>query len=264
MSLIQRENPARAVLVLNDEKQSELFNHHLRNTLNYLACESLFTTEWKTAFCEMETRPGQQDLIIVDPSVRGFSADQFREFILKRQEYAKVRVVLLRTHADDDMYHLEEKLDVDGIITRAWAPHQLTFVFQRLLFPSLQNRRLHIRGLASLVCEYALANTKVKYREETVNMSVGGFFLRSYKPLDPGAMVQVKMEIPDDPTPAECLGKVVFQSEKQSQKSELFNPTGMGISIEEIRTTDRSRIFDFLQSRLLRSDRRATSRSMIF
>jgi type IV pilus assembly protein PilZ len=70
------------------------------------------------------------------------------------------------------------------------------------------NKRQHARIPVSLQVSY-LSKGDLQ-RDLVVNLSPGGLFVRTSKPLDPGTAVDLEVLIADEETPIHVRGKVVW------------------------------------------------------
>lgn len=83
------------------------------------------------------------------------------------------------------------------------------------------NKRQHSRIPVSLQVSYL---SKGDLQQDLVtNLSPGGLFVRTSKPLDPGTEVDLEVLIADEETPIHVRGKVVWLRPSPGQ------PAGMGI-----------------------------------
>ncbi len=250
------------ILVLNSPPHFQIFHDHLKNTLDTLECETVFTQEWNEALSLIDQNTSQFEMIIIDPMVPSFNEIAFQNAVIRSPRFQQTKILLIRYDITDSLYHLEDRLDVDGTISKTYGPHQIAFVINRLLFPGQQNRRLHGRALANLSVSYRLLEDHRTFDGDTVDVSVGGIFIRSFNPLGIGEQVKLTVHLPHEATPVRCNAKVVHNRTYISGPEAIMQPAGMGLNFMEIMSADRSRIFDFITSHLLRSERRATLRSI--
>lgn len=251
----------RSILVLNATSQLKLFQEHLSKIIDLLGCRGTYLTDWKKAREKLLKADHAYNMVIVDPASNGFRGDQFLKEIVRNEAFRRCRIVLLRNHPEDDLYQMEDSFDVDGAIAKSHAPHEIAFALNRLLFPAQQNRRMHARALATIGVAYSVNGKEIR-NDVTVDVSVGGLFLRCYAPESPGQELKLTIHIPNQATPVRCVATAVHTRPAPDGPKAAMMPPGMGISFAEMSSADRSRLFDFITPRMLRSDRRATNRSL--
>ncbi len=251
-----------SVLVLNHPAHFQIFHDHLKNTLELLNCKSTHTVEWKEALEFLYSTKENYDMLVVDPFVEGFDERSFQEKIIRSPRFRSSKLVLIRYDLTDSLYQMEDRLDVDGMLAKTYTPHQIAFVINRLLFPGMDNRRLHARALAELCVSYQAGSDAPLRDVDTIDLSAGGIFVRSFKPLPVGEQVKLTVQIPSEAHPVRCNATVVHNRFYISGPEAILYPAGMGLQFEELMSSDRSRIFDFITTRLLRAERRATRRSL--
>lgn len=84
-----------------------------------------------------------------------------------------------------------------------------------------ENKRLHARIPVSLQVSYLSKGDLQK--DLVTNLSPGGLFVRTSKPLDPGTEVDLEVLIAHEETPIHVRGKVVWL------RADPRQPSGMGI-----------------------------------
>jgi hypothetical protein len=202
------------------------------------------------------------DLMIVDPSAPDFRTAEFRRLVVGEPRFRTSRIVIVRGDPEDDLFPLEDALDVDGMIALTYLPFQISFVLNRLLYPQAQNRRLHTRALARLDVEYRYPGDELFRKAGTTDASLGGLFLCADPPKAAGGEVEIRFRIPGSLRITWVTGQVAHVRRSADASSSIFAPAGIGVRLDDFSRADRSRLSDFLQPRLLRSDRRATERAL--
>ena len=84
-----------------------------------------------------------------------------------------------------------------------------------------ENKRQHARIPVSLQVSYLSKGDLQK--DLVINLSPGGLFVRTSKPLDPGTDIDLEVLIANEETPIHVRGKVVWLRPDPGQ------PSGMGI-----------------------------------
>lgn len=78
---------------------------------------------------------------------------------------------------------------------------------------------------------------------ESVDVSMGGAFLRSDLLLELGDQLEMAIPLPHDPEPIRALGRIVWVTRDPDVKGNA----GMGIEFVDISETDRARLAKFLR-----------------
>ena len=81
-----------------------------------------------------------------------------------------------------------------------------------------------------------------KYTSRTVNISLGGIFLDMTAPLELGATVQLRFQLPTQPEPVEVAGDVRWVVKKDTAHQ------GIGIRFQGLRARDVWALNQFFQS----------------
>src|SRR5690242_6453432 len=90
------------------------------------------------------------------------------------------------------------------------------------------DRREHLRAPIELKVEYKRLNTF--FADYTKNISKGGTFIRTDKPLDPGTEFVFALVIPLLKEPVRLRGRVMWTT--SAQKATPSSPPGMGIRFQ--------------------------------
>jgi Tfp pilus assembly protein PilZ len=78
------------------------------------------------------------------------------------------------------------------------------------------------------------------------NLSLGGFFVATERPLIPGQIVALRVLVADREIPV--IGKIAWVNEKASPRHPSM-PAGFGVSITRIDLTDKVALVDILRRR---------------
>lgn len=100
-----------------------------------------------------------------------------------------------------------------------------------------EDRRQHLRKPVSMQVSYRSLDTF--FYDYALNISYGGIFIKTEKPLDMDSPVDIEFEAPGAPGPFQTSGKVVRVISVQESEAE---PVGMGIEFEQLSDEDKSLI----------------------
>jgi len=99
------------------------------------------------------------------------------------------------------------------------------------------DRRRHERKPISMQVRYKSLDTF--FYDYALNISHGGIFIKTRKPLPRGSEVDIEFEIPDSPRPFRTRGKV---ARVIASADDEYEPEGMGIEFEPISEEDKTLI----------------------
>lgn len=251
----------RVAYIFRRNDGATLFDEKLCRMLDKISFRCAVITDWNDYLKKMEQCSDKTNsLLLIDPMAQGFNEQSFRKKILGEENLRNTKIILIRENSDDKLYSLEESLDVDGMIEKGHESYEIAFVLNRLLFSQHANRRLHPRALTKLSGSFVVKQAKTKKECVSVDLSVAGAFVKTAKPLAIGTELELQFTIPNLPHAVQCKGTVVHN--RKTTSDDLY-PSGMGIRFDDIFASDRSKLFDYISSRFLRIERRATNRSMI-
>ena len=107
------------------------------------------------------------------------------------------------------------------------------------------NRREHDRARITLRVDYKRMNTF--FADYAKNISKGGTFIKTSKPLDVGTEFVFVLSIPNHPEQLELKGEVVWiVSEDEAARDEEKQP-GMGIRFKFMDDSERRAVDDFVE-----------------
>jgi type IV pilus assembly protein PilZ len=106
-----------------------------------------------------------------------------------------------------------------------------------------REKRFEDRAAIQLRVDYKRLNTF--FADYTKNISKGGTFIRTTKPLDVGTEFVFVLSVPSHNTQLELKGEVVWVVAED--KATPDNPAGMGIKFKFTGDDDRARVDDFVE-----------------
>ncbi len=114
---------------------------------------------------------------------------------------------------------------------------------------SEQERRAHIRAPIELKVEYKKMNTF--FSDYTKNISKGGTFIKTERPLPVGTEFLFRLVIPRLEKPVELLGKVVWTNSSEEKCHPEVEDLGMGIRFV-YESDEQRRKFESMVEKLMR------------
>jgi uncharacterized protein (TIGR02266 family) len=102
------------------------------------------------------------------------------------------------------------------------------------------NRREYVRLAHNFKVSYLTANDLMK--SYIFDISPGGVFVKTSTPLNPGEMINLKINLPDKGDEIEVLGEVIWSNTKERVTRKKKYPPGMGVRFLKLATKDRIRI----------------------
>jgi type IV pilus assembly protein PilZ len=99
------------------------------------------------------------------------------------------------------------------------------------------------RAAIQLRVDYKRLNTF--FADYTKNISKGGTFIRTVKPLDVGTEFVFVLSVPSHNTQLELKGEVVWVVTEE--KADALNPAGMGIKFKFVDDAEREKVDDFVE-----------------
>ncbi|HLG18774.1 MAG TPA: PilZ domain-containing protein [Bdellovibrionota bacterium] len=254
--------PLNPVLVLNNLDYFEQFHENLCTALRQLNCWPVVPARWPNKAKELGEFFDLCRLILVDPTMQDFDLDQLRTSLLSCNPVRRPKVIVVRTHPDDDIRSIEERLESESSLVKTYSLHEMVFAFNRCLFPRVQNRRRFPRALATVPVEFRDTRSGFPLKEISFNLSGSGLFIQSYQPQERGSTIDFMIHLPDGQEPIQCRGHVAFSKAFVFAANNL-TPAGMGIHIDQIDPKDQLRLRAFVHPRLPRADRIKTERSIV-
>ena len=116
-----------------------------------------------------------------------------------------------------------------GQIERSYGPNRRTEPrYSRALALSFKDRQSFLRAYTS-------------------NISSGGLFIKTDKPLDQGCRFKLKLQLPGISNPLQIISEVVWSRSPKGSRTDT--PAGMGVKFCEISTTDRRLLVEYLGAR---------------
>ena len=181
------------------------------------------------------------DMIITDmnmPSMDGL------EFVRQVKSYPNckfVPIVMLSSEKNEVNVARAKQLGVSTFLGKPLKESQLKSILQITL-----NKRRAPRIQVKLEVYYGeneiLTECNASY---TCNVSAGGLFLETKKPLTPGERLKLKISLPKENPPVFCQGRVAWVNSPLSPIDPAL-PTGMGIEFLDIE--EELQLQTFLQS----------------
>jgi type IV pilus assembly protein PilZ len=129
------------------------------------------------------------------------------------------------THKDEDFSSLDAEPADHGVVV-----------------PSGSDRRRFPRHAITLRVDYKRMNTF--FADYAKNISKGGTFIRTSKPLDAGTEFVFVLSIPGQPDQLQLLGQVMWTVEEDRANEE--NPAGMGIRFKFQDEAELKQLEDFV------------------
>jgi type IV pilus assembly protein PilZ len=111
-----------------------------------------------------------------------------------------------------------------------------------VVVPSGSDRRRFPRHAITLRVDYKRMNTF--FADYAKNISKGGTFIRTSKPLDAGTEFVFVLSIPGQPDQLQLLGQVMWTVEESRANEE--NPAGMGIRFKFADAAELQQLEDFV------------------
>jgi type IV pilus assembly protein PilZ len=116
--------------------------------------------------------------------------------------------------------------------------------------PAPRETRAHVRAAIELKVEYKKMNTF--FFDYTKNISKGGTFIKTDKPLKTGTEFVFMLSLPATPTPYVLKGKVMWTNTDATQQRPEVKDHGMGIVFIYTDPTQR-RVFEDAVDELMRA-----------
>ncbi len=108
----------------------------------------------------------------------------------------------------------------------------------------LDDRRRQIRITKKFKVSYRSAKAFVN--SYLFNLSVGGLFVKTDAPLEPGEKLYLQVFLPDGGDALEVMGEVTWSHEEEKEVSGKTFPPGMGVKFVDLSTDDIKRIISVL------------------
>jgi c-di-GMP-binding flagellar brake protein YcgR len=110
-----------------------------------------------------------------------------------------------------------------------------------------EERRKFVRLSASVIVDYKVIDTQSVKTTQTKNISAGGICIIVYEEIEPETILDLKIYLPDDSSPIQAKGRVVWKKEFtfSSDPRARFD---IGIEFLEIESFDRERISRYVFS----------------
>jgi hypothetical protein len=234
----------------------------LSDVLSTLGCTSRLVPDWEECLQQLGAGPPTHRFLFIDPTTPHFDEHRSRGRILSDPHLKATRIILIRRDPDDEFSHLENILDVDGMIARTYGTYEVSFIMNHFLCPQALNRRRHCRALVQVEARTRREGTTRHQPLTTGDLSAAGTFLKSSRPPKIGTPLEMEIAIPEIRRTILCQGDVVYRREAGNPEDRWMYPAGMGVCFSGINTSDRARLADYLSLRFLRYQRRATDRSL--
>ncbi|RLA95404.1 MAG: hypothetical protein DRG25_00295 [Deltaproteobacteria bacterium] len=103
-----------------------------------------------------------------------------------------------------------------------------------------RKRREYIRVAQNFKVIYS--TPKAFVNSYLFDISPGGLFIKTKKPLSPGKTINLKIFLPDEENEMEVLGEVVWANKEEKVRSERKFPPGMGVRFLNLSTEDKIRL----------------------
>lgn len=240
--------------ILNNKNRDETFQRNFFRTLSLLDCSVETSTIWSEAFSEIKKTSKEYNLLVLDPTVRGFDSQKLNSLLTSLDPTCRPRIIIFSGGPTDDLSLLEFQLNSCAKIQENHSAYEMAFILNRIMHPEKLNRRENPRILVHSKIEYECYVDEIPKHGRVLNLSVGGLYLQSQTPEAPRKLLELKLVLSDGKEPIECTGRVVFQHIAQPSTEDLY-PSGMGVRFLGINDVDRCRIGEFVHPRLLRIDR---------
>jgi len=185
------------------------------------------------------------DLLLLDlamPQIDGFQVLKHLK-IMKKEKKPLVLAMSAVFTSFENISRIRE-LGAAGFISKTSSVSEILYRVNQFLNPGESELRVSPRTVVSILVGYRIDDV---YRTAySFNIAEGGIFLRLLKPMEMGAQLHLRFNLPGSRELIKVDGTVVWRNEYKTTGPKLY-PPGVGIKFTNLQLKDKKKLHDFVE-----------------